>query len=868
MTNSYIRELGPKLIENGYRIVPVRPRAKAPAIADWVRADFTAEDARGFQAECGIGIKCGQGDVPVYAFDVDTAGEVELSAAFLRAIMAEFPQLKKSFRRVGAAPKCLIAFRMDRAGVPVKRSRIFSKAGHKLQLEVLGAGRQFVAYGIHEKTGKPYTYEIVDESDPAIVFSDVLDPTTIPAASLPLLPPDAAERAIALFESVMAGDARVVCVGETRTTVPVDSDTAYLMPSYPPLGLSAEDVRREFRDAKYDVDDRASWVRLLMMLKHEFQGREDEGLRLADELSSMATNGSYKGFEDVKATWDSLHKSDDPNAVTIRSLVRQAQERTSRGLFAKADEPSNEGIAAKVALEYSDRIRYCVESGGWLIFNGLYWCKEDAGDDPGEESEGVSHRTNILAFSREAIFPYVRNMADLWDKQHPEECAVNSDGSPKMNEKGAPKKDRNPWRKLYTRLSNTATAVRSIANECLSAYDALRIRMSVLDRYIPGQAIFPAANGLVDLRTGKLVRPDPDLYLSRHTDVPYDPAADCPVFKQALFDWMSGEEDRVRYMQNFLGYLAIGDPTLHILTIFLGEGGNGKSVLLRVLAKVFGSLHQVVPAATLVRKKKSLADASGSGAREDLMKLIGARVVTCSELDKDTRLRAAEVKAITGQDVITARGLYGKFVDFVPYWSVVLATNHMPQILEKSAAMRRRLRIVKFKETFDENHPRFDEHLWDKLEAEMPGILNFIVKGAMRVISEGPKKALMPPDSMRRDLAEFDDETDYLGGWIKRFLRPIKDTKEAPAALRSLKSFYLSWKSYAEELGIEDLYPYQAAFTRDLKSRKDLGLVTGWVHKVPHAKNYAIRAGDDGSPEVEDEDLADRYFDDLTESKA
>jgi len=109
----------------------------------------------------------------VVAIDIDA-----LDPATAEKLIARFhsiPGAAQAPCRTGQAPKCLFIFR---ATEPRKKRETaeYMVDGHKCQIEVLGTGQQFVAFGIHNVTGQPYTWQNGD-------------PTTIAAADLPAIAP-------------------------------------------------------------------------------------------------------------------------------------------------------------------------------------------------------------------------------------------------------------------------------------------------------------------------------------------------------------------------------------------------------------------------------------------------------------------------------------------------------------------------------------------------------------------------------------------------------------------------------------------------------------------------------------------------------
>src|SRR5580698_2935021 len=73
-----------------------------------------------------------------------------------------------------------------------------------------------------------------------------------------------------------------------------------------------------------------------------------------------------------------------------------------------------------------------------------------------------------------------------------------------------------------------------------------------------------------------------------------------------------------------------------------------------------------------------LAEQSPDKPRNDLAVLSGARFVSLSEAPEGLRLDEAMLKAITGQDLVTARLLYKEFFQFRPCFTPILDTNFLP----------------------------------------------------------------------------------------------------------------------------------------------------------------------------------------------
>lgn len=137
-------------------------RGKAPGIRgsdgawygfDWRSCEADERDlARWRNMGASVGIKLGDGLV---AIDVD-AYELEDAALIAGEVERSFGRLPK---RVGQAPKALFVCRVDG---PFDHSFFefgpVRPDGKRSRIEILGAGKQFVAYGIHPGTRRPYEW--------------------------------------------------------------------------------------------------------------------------------------------------------------------------------------------------------------------------------------------------------------------------------------------------------------------------------------------------------------------------------------------------------------------------------------------------------------------------------------------------------------------------------------------------------------------------------------------------------------------------------------------------------------------------------------------------------------------------------------
>jgi putative DNA primase/helicase len=292
-----------------------------------------------------------------------------------------------------------------------------------------------------------------------------------------------------------------------------------------------------------------------------------------------------------------------------------------------------------------------------------------------------------------------------------------------------------------------------------------------------------APNGTIDLRTGELGPHERADLITRRTAVPFDPEAEAPVWRRFLETVLSDAAVR-GYVQRMTGQAAIGANLDELFHVLHGSGANGKTKFAETVATALGDYAATRDAQLF------LSDRREPAARPELVSLRGVRLLVASETDQDRRLSTALVKALTGGDTIAARLLYAnEIVEFVPAFSPWLRTNHRPAIREQSEAVWRRVRLVPFTVTIPKEEQ--DRQLQNRLNAELVGVLAWIVEGARDYLDLG----LDPPDGIVAATDAYRAEENVLGAFISdRCLT-------GPNLSVPVGPLFDAWKAWAEANG-------------------------------------------------------------------
>lgn len=196
---------GARAADTGWHVLPTKPRSKVPGhyergewreMAGWQRycempPQEDEVDTWRDWPECGVSIACGT----VLGLDLDV--EDAKLAQQIRAV-AERTLGVTPLVRFGRRPRAMLVYRM---ATPFRSRRVGP-------LDAMGAGRQFVAYGIHPVTEQPYEWETEG-------------PDTVPMASLPVVDED---KLAAFFEQALP----LLPIGLRQTKLRTSTDAAGL----------------------------------------------------------------------------------------------------------------------------------------------------------------------------------------------------------------------------------------------------------------------------------------------------------------------------------------------------------------------------------------------------------------------------------------------------------------------------------------------------------------------------------------------------------------------------------------------------------------------------------------------------------------
>ena len=276
------------------------------------------------------------------------------------------------------------------------------------------------------------------------------------------------------------------------------------------------------------------------------------------------------------------------------------------------------------------------------------------------------------------------------------------------------------------------------------------------------------------------------------------PDGECPTWIEFLDRVTGGNAELIGFLQRVAGYSLTGSTREHALFFAFGSGANGKSVFLNTLLGIMGDYAAVAP-------MDAFTASAGDRHPTDLAGLRGARLVTSQEIDEGEAWAEARIKALTGGDPISARFMRQDFFTYAPQFKLLIAGNHKPRLRNVDDAIRRRLNLIPFAVTIppDERDPE----LFERLKAEWPGILRWMVQGCLNWQRDG----LAHPSAVIEATGDYLEMEDTFTTWLD------ERCKRSPGNFESSADLFTNWKSFAGQAGEDP--GNQKRFAERMKSR-------------------------------------------------
>lgn len=424
--------------------------------------------------------------------------------------------------------------------------------------------------------------------------------------------------------------------------------------------------------------------------------------------------------------------TDDWDDVTEGATPYEPPHKATRKKAKPASDAAGERLTDDaLALAFVDKhgqdLRYCGESSRWYVWQGTHFAADVTG--------AVVDR----------IRKYVRPRAAVAQKKEAE----------------------------YLEAAKTIAAIERLARSDRQV--AVSIAQLDADPWLLG-----TPGGVVDLRSGGVRPARPVDLITKLTAAA--PRSGAPKWAAFLSSVTRAKPGLSEFLQRYFGYALTGLVRDHRLLFVYGPGANGKSVLLNTVARAFGDYARPMPIEALLDQRTVDHPTAIAG-------LLGARLVTAAEVERNRRWSSVRLKALTGGDRLTARFMRQDYFDFNPTFKICISGNAIPSLAYIDEAVRRRLLIVPMDWVIPEAERNLN--LSDELEPELGGVLQWLIDGCRDWDADG----LQPPAVITEASESYFASEDNIAMWI------AESCSMGPEITGRAGELFASWKLWCDRAG-------------------------------------------------------------------
>lgn len=338
-----------------------------------------------------------------------------------------------------------------------------------------------------------------------------------------------------------------------------------------------------------------------------------------------------------------------------------------------------------------------------------------------------------------------------------------------------------------------------------SAKSDPRVEVAV-ERWDNDENLLGVLNGVIDLKTGELLKGRPDLHITRRAPVTYTRGHTNVRWQQFLDFATGGNKEYQDWLQRAAGYTLTGSSKYDLMFLVYGPSGSGKNTFVEAIVKCLGTQQYAWPLDSSIMAAND--QSSGNTDMYHWAQLRGRRMVWVDELPDNERIKENSIKKLTGSSVISARSPGEEPFTFESRAKLWVSTNHRPIITDD--AMWRRIRPMPFLYVPENPDPDLKAYIFDA-EGALPAVLSWAVDGAIKLLGSSSRDALGWCTVVSEAADIYRKNEDRMGIFLS------EETNENPSVQTPIKTLYGVYRSWCEERGERPMT--QISFHRKMVER-------------------------------------------------
>ena len=304
-------------------------------------------------------------------------------------------------------------------------------------------------------------------------------------------------------------------------------------------------------------------------------------------------------------------------------------------------------------------------------------------------------------------------------------------------------------------------ATQQVRNEVYNALalDAPRVSS---DTEFDGGYYASFRNATVDMMTGEVVEPTPEMYICGTLPLDFDPGADTDLADAYLTQWAAGDPDTCGALLEVIAACICSRRAVSQAPMLIGCAGgsrgkasNGKSTYINWIRSILGvenvtsldvdTLSQHFQAGQIVGKLANLGDDIPDGYLKDAPLSVFKKLVTGDAIYSDVK--------------------YGDGFEFRPATTLVFSMNEVPRFADTSEGVYRRLAFIPFRARFAPDAAGYDPDVAKKLTA--PEVMRGAALSAVLALPDlvGRGHFMAAPDMLEK-LEDVKLDNDSVARWM------------------------------------------------------------------------------------------------------
>jgi P4 family phage/plasmid primase-like protien len=261
-------------------------------------------------------------------------------------------------------------------------------------------------------------------------------------------------------------------------------------------------------------------------------------------------------------------------------------------------------------------------------------------------------------------------------------------------------------------------------------------------------------NGLLDLKTGRLLPHTSDYFDMVLLPYRYDEQATCPFFMANLDRMFADKPTVIPFLQEYFGWVLSPNSDAQIFPYFHGTGNTGKTSLLAALEALVGPqnvAHQCL---------------GELGGEFGIAPLYGKKLNVCSDMDALDDKSEGVLKRLVDGGTVSLNRKYKDVVNVQINTRFAFASNKIPRFADQSTGIYRRFIPIAVETVIGEKDiiRGLDKPAGWLAMGEMPGILNWALAGLQWLRAR--RWSFEIPEVIKRHRQEIRKETDFAHNYL------------------------------------------------------------------------------------------------------